>query len=72
MITNREFRHISTNERYVGELPTVVSYPYTAMDGDRYVTKLAVAHETDPNYQHVLTAHMFVRGYILKDGKQDE
>lgn len=61
---DKTFISMRTGEKYTGELPEQVSHPYSERDGDMIITKVETAKKGDPNYEKVLVAFMFARGYL--------
>jgi hypothetical protein len=64
---DKTFISMRTGEKYTGELPELVSHPYSERDGDTIVTKVDTAKKGDPGYEKVLVGYMFARGYIVEE-----
>lgn len=61
---NKIFISMRTGKRYEGEFPEQVSHPYSEHNGNIIATKVETAKKGDPNYEKVLVAFMFARGYL--------
>lgn len=69
---DKTFISMRTGEEYKGDFPEQVSHPYTEKDGNILITKVDTAKKGEPDYEKVLVAYMFVRGYILKEKNEDK
>lgn len=63
-LNENTFYSIATGEPYTGKLPDEVSAVYSEPVGQMMVTKIDTAKKDDPNYDQVLVAYMYARGYI--------
>lgn len=69
---DKTFISMNTGEKYTGEFPERVSHLYSERDGDIITTKVETAKKGDPNYEKVLVAFMFARGYIVKEDEDEK
>lgn len=62
-----KFVNIATGEEFSGELPDPATAIYSEKIGSLFITKSETAQSGDDNYEKVVTADMFARGYIRED-----